>query len=168
MDVSQFENTIIATSKHQCKTIAWLLAIGVLFLIINIVYYCVTKRNDGFSLWKLCGNKTYKSRLTTREQILLKVVAIVALLILVAWTIIPAYRDISKQQYISVEGSCTFKKSSRKNILSDGSIRVETEDDEFYLQLPPDWNRNMFADETVTGEIWYSKESKILLFFTPQ
>ena len=168
MDVSQFKDTIIETCKHQCKTIAWLLAIGMLFLIIDIVCYCVTKSNDGFSLWKLCVDKTFKNRFTTKEQILLKLVGIVALLILAAWTIIPVYRDVSKQQYISVEGSCTYKNASRKNILSDGSIRVETEDDEFYLELPSDWNMNMFSDETVYGEIWYSKESKILVSFTPQ
>ena len=123
MDVSRFENMIVETCMKQCKTIAWLLAIGMLFLIIDIVYYCVTKSNDGFSLWKLLSaDKTFKNRFTTKEQILQKIVGIVALLILAGWTIIPAYRDISKQQYISVEGSCTYKEASRKNILSDGSL----------------------------------------------
>jgi len=169
MDVSQFENMLVETCIHQCKAIAFLLAIGMLFLIIDIVYYCVSKSNDGFSLWNLLSaDKTFKNRFTTKEQILQKTVGIVALLILAGWMIIPAYRDVSKQQYISVEGSCTYKKASRKNVLSNGSIRVETEDDEFFLELPSDWNTNVFSDEIVYGEIWYSKESKILLSFTPQ
>lgn len=169
MDIAQFKKTIIETCIQQCKVSTLLLTIVVLFLIVDIIYYCITKNNNGISLLNLLGSDTaFKKRFKTKEQILLKIVAIVALLVLIGWTIIPAYRDISKQQCINVLGKCTYEKSNPKKLLSNGRIRIETEGEIFFLELPSNWNTNEFSTETAYGEICYSKESMILLSFDPQ
>ena len=163
MDITQFNRRIIDSCVSQCKPAVVLLVIGVLLLVKDLIYYNVTKKNDGLSLLNFF--KIFNNRFTTKEQIALKLIGIVALLILIAWTIVPAYKDISNQQYNCVFGQYTYEIDNQDSIFTNGRVKVETKDDEFYLELPANWSEDEFPAGTMQGMIYYSKESKVFLFF---
>ena len=143
-----------------------MLIVGILLLLKDLIYYRVTRNNDGVSLLNVL--KIFKNRFTTKEQIALKLVGILALLALIIWTVVPAHQDISKQQYECILGQYTYEADNQDGLFSNGRVRVETEEDEFYLELPVDWTEDEFPPEAMQGWIYYSKESKILLSFISQ
>lgn len=166
LDISQFNERIIETCVNQCKPAIALLVIGIVLLLIDIIYFKVTRNNDGLSLINI--TKIFTNRFTTKEQIALKIVGILALLVLIAWTTLPVYQDLSNQQFECVSGQYTYETDNQKGLFSNGRVRVDTGENIFYLELPANWSEDEFPTGTRQGTIYYSKASKIFVSFIPQ
>ncbi|MBQ5725727.1 MAG: hypothetical protein IIV80_06200 [Clostridia bacterium] len=110
-----------------------------------------------------------KSRKGREAMIALGIIGVICLLLLAPKRIIAYTHDISKEQFVQVQGTYTFSDSqaSSKGI-SRGRVHVTSDETELTLNLPVDWSKQSFPNGKHTGTIWYSKESKIILKFIPR
>lgn len=170
MDIAVFNERLIATVLDKCRSIIILLVITIVLLGAELIYYNVTKSNDGFSLLNILPiNHTFKNRFSTQNQITLHCIGAVILLGYLAWAFFPAYCDIQNSQYSQVAVRYTNEEQVQsRRLFSNGYVWVETEEDGFYLELPVDWNAYEFPLGTHRGIVCYSEKSKILLSFEPQ
>lgn len=111
-----------------------------------------------------------KSRKGKEAMIALGIIGVICLLLLAPMRIIAYTHDISKEQFVQVQGTYVFNENqTSKRGLSKGRGRVHitSGETELTLNLPVDWSNQGFPNGKHTGTIWYSKESKVILRFIP-
>jgi len=169
MKLDQFNRTVIETCLNRCKGALIVLGIAIVLLIIRIVYYRATKNNNGLTLF-LFIFPIRENRFSTKDQIFIQALCSVLLLVVIGGKMVPAFKDVSKQQYVCVSGTCTYVGGKTNKILSasNGQVKVVTNEGTFSLEVPVGWHTDELPDNNVQGQIYYSKETKILLSFTEQ
>lgn len=164
----KFDKVLLHTLLNQYKILAVVLFVLIGLLIVEC--FCYSKKNltKGISVLQFCFPKlSFDNRLSLQQQIKRKLLGIILVLFIMILKGIPVYQDISNQSYIQVYACVTrTEESSRQNLMTNGYIRIETEKESITLNLPADWNEQAFPEGLFYGNVWYSKESRIILSFT--
>ena len=157
------------TLQHQYTLVIVVLGLIVLWLIIELTWFCKTKSNDGISIWNLFSSKPiFKNRLTLKQQIGRDIAAIIILIVYVLYGGIPIVHDISSQQFIQIEAKYSrTDRSSEGNLFSNGRAYIEVDGQNMGLNLPYGWTDDEFPEGTYFGTVWYSEESHYILAFIP-
>ena len=83
--------------------------------------------------------------------------------------IISASRDVRKVQIVSVDALYSRECDDEKNhIFGDDIVYVKQGENELSLILPRNWSEKHFPKGEHYGTVFYSKESKVILYFSPR
>ena len=164
-----YDKILLQTLTGRYKKLIVVLLVVVCLLIIELVYWFRTKSNCGISIWEIVfGRSARPNRLSLRQQIARKIIAIVVILLVMAWWAIPFYHDISNDQYIKVEALYSrSEQTSQRDLFSNGYIYIEFAENALTLQLPAGWSAEEFPEGQYWGTVWYSEESQVVLGFLP-
>ena len=164
-----WEDRLVNTVIDQCKFLVFIMALVLLFLIIDIIVLLKTRQNNATTIWNILFKKRdRKSKYTLKQQIMIKVVILILVpLWLCLVFIIPAHNDIEHNQYVQI--TTTYHRKSEadgKNLFSNGHVYIEIGNDRITLDLPSDWTHDEFPVGTYSGTVCYAKESGIILAFS--
>ena len=168
MNYNLLEQRLIETIVHRCKALGIIWVIVLILLIYNVLVGHIKSSNDGVSIWSIFTNNTlFRNKLSLKQQIVSKIICLVLIpVLLIALFLVPAYNDLSNQQFIQV--CCEYSRKEATfngNLFSNGRVLIKTEGEEFSLDLPFGYNTVEFPVGTYYGMIWYSRDTRIILSF---
>lgn len=169
MNYSELSKRLVLTMCKRYSILFIFILLVAITLIVELIYYYKTKSNRGVSIWNFLSRKPiFQTRLTTKQQIVRDIIVIILLSVIMICGAVPAYRDVSNQQYVKVSGQFSRDEyNSKPNLFSYGRVYIETKDQVIGLDLPADWTSIEFPEGTCYGTVWYSEETKIVLSFEP-
>ena len=170
MDFTWFEQRIIDTVIDECTPLAIMWCIILVLLIIEVIVLFTRKTNQGVNIWNLFRKKPRSQhRLTLKQQIAGKIAALILVPVWLGFAnILPAYNDITNQQYIEYHGTYSRQERTYKSKKkSPERVEIIQDGEKILLYLPAEWNSEEFPLGDYYGTIWYSQDSKIILSFQP-
>lgn len=161
-----YDTLLVQTYLNRSKLIFLVMAIITVTLIVEVVVLLTSKSNRGISIWNFFSKKPlFSQRLSLRQQIVRDVIAMLILTVYLCCSAIPIYNDISQHQYITVEAEYSrTERDAQGNLFSNGHAYIEVGGDKIRLELPANWNEEVFPEGRFSCVAHYSKESKILLW----
>ena len=163
MNVSLFENLIRQTITHNWYVNLAALALCLLAAFNLFFYYRKLSKQ-----MEQTKKKTELKMLTRRrDKILLSIVLglIATPYFLIAPTIwsYRAKQDISQQQYIRAKAFFACDAINTRGDFTNGEVEIVIDGEKIQLTLPYDWTAEEFPNEDCYVDVYYSKESKIIL-----
>lgn len=168
MDILVFREKLINTVIMRCRPLLVVLLLIVTFLIFDVIYKKKTRTNCGLSLTKLfTNNKHFTPRFTLNQQMIMKVIGAFIICVMICVQVIATYVDVHSHQYIELHVQSIQDIMSEKSLFSCGQMCViDSDGKQLFLNLPADFMANDYPIG-VGGTIWYAKETKVVLAFTP-
>jgi len=154
---------------HQCLRCSTFFLVGIVgtSLLYVFLHLLKKKRCAIGTGWDKSQQAAYSFRVRCLKRSLASVWIAIGVLItaFLSW-LIPAYRDLSLNQYVTVSGEALFGQIEYSDsFLSHSHIIIQTDAGAVRLSLPANWDDLDLPTEDQDGVIWYSKDSKILLSF---
>ena len=167
MSTEELQEILVRTMLKQCFLSLILLIISLCTLTFYIIYYMITRSNEGIGIWSFIPIlKNRKARYTLKQQIVESICGVLLFGITTVLIAYPMYEDINNQQYEQVITQYSrTNSSSEANWLSNGYVYIELDGENISLNLPYGWTEEEFPLGEFTGSVWYARDSKVILSF---
>lgn len=157
------------TAKTRISNMAVVFMIVLALLLVDIYMLTVCKKNS-LHFWKLLPiYREAKPKLSIKDQIVLKVVALVLLLAYSLYNFAPLCSDLSNDHYIYAYG--VYERNAvdeeSENWLTEDFVLITVGEETFRMKLPVGWSTYDFPEGKFCGYVWYSQASKYILTFEP-